>query len=258
LIYDKFVFKSIKNLLGGKIRFFLSAGAPLNDDVRNYLTVVFQAPFIEAYGITETGGILTSTCIWDRKGQHVGGILPCNRMQLRDVPELNISTDLSPPTGAIYTKGNSVMKGYFKNPQLTKQVLSEDGWLKVGDIATMNPNGCLQIIDRLSELKKLQCGQMIAPSKLESAYIEASLVHQIFVDVNPEKDFLVAIVTVEKLKLLQYIDVNGICGSYGELIHNEEVKEGIIMQLDKCAKIHKFNEFEKIKKLHVHFEPFSF
>ena len=85
----------------------------------------------------------------------MGGTLPCNRMQLRDVPELNISTDSCPPTGCIYIKGNSIMKGYFKDPEKTKEVLSEDGWLKIGDVGILNKNGSIQILDRLTEMKKL-------------------------------------------------------------------------------------------------------
>ena len=155
IVFDTLIFRAMKNLLGGNIRFFISAGAPLNREVRDNLTVIFQANFIECYGVTETGGICTSTAIWDRKGNSVGGILPCCRMQLRDVPDLNISTDNNPPTGMVYIKGNSVMKGYFKEPTLTRKVLSEDGWLKLGDVAVLNENGSLRILERLSELQKI-------------------------------------------------------------------------------------------------------
>ena len=105
--------------------------------------------------MTEAAGSVTSTAIWDRRGGHVGGTLPCNRMQLRDVPELNISTNATPPQGCVYIKGNSVMKGYFKDPEKTREVLGEDGWLKLGDIAILNKNGSIQILDRLTEMKKL-------------------------------------------------------------------------------------------------------
>lgn len=91
--YDLLIFRVMKNVLGGRIRFMVSGGAPLSIDVKNFLTVIFSAPIFEAYGMTETAGLLTATCYWDRKGGHVGGTLPCNRMHLRDVPDLNYSTD---------------------------------------------------------------------------------------------------------------------------------------------------------------------
>ena len=70
----------------------VSGGAPLQTEVKNFLTVVFSSPMFECYGMTETAGCLTSTCVWERKGGHVGGILPCLRMQLRDLPELDCYT----------------------------------------------------------------------------------------------------------------------------------------------------------------------
>ena len=141
--------------MGGRVRYFVSGGAPLSVDVRNTLAVIFSCPIFEAYGMTEAAGCLTCTAYWDRQGGHVGGVLPCNRMQLRDVQSMNFSTDQNPPTGELYVKGNSVCKGYFKNPELTAQAIDEEGWLKIGDIATLNPNGSLNLIDRMTEYKKL-------------------------------------------------------------------------------------------------------
>ena len=153
--YYDLIFRVMKNILGGRIRFMVSGGAPLQVDIKNFLTVIFNAPIFEAYGLTEAAGCTTCTAYWDREGGHVGGTLPCNRMQLRDVPEYNLSTDAPQPTGLIYIKGNSVMKGYFKNPEETKKMIDRDGWLKVGDIGMLNPNGSIKLLDRLTEMKKL-------------------------------------------------------------------------------------------------------
>ena len=75
--------------MGGRLRFVLSGGAPLSSEVKNFLTVVFSIPVFEAYGLTETSGVLSCSAQWDTKGGHVGGVLPCLRMQLRDVPYIN-------------------------------------------------------------------------------------------------------------------------------------------------------------------------
>lgn len=87
--YDPAIFYFMKRVMGGRIRIFVSGGAPLLPEIRNFLAVVFSAPIFEAYGATETAGCLTGTAIWDRSGSNVGGILPCLRMQLRDLPELD-------------------------------------------------------------------------------------------------------------------------------------------------------------------------
>ena len=133
----------------------ISGGAPLSIEVKNMLTVVFSCPIFEAYGMTEAAGCLTCTSFWDRSGGNVGGVLPCNRMQLRDVPEFGFSTDNDPPSGEVYIKGNSVCAGYFKDPKMTAATIDQDGWLKVGDIAILRPNGSIELVDRLHEMRKL-------------------------------------------------------------------------------------------------------
>ena len=106
-------------------------------EVQRFLTVCFSCPIFNAYGATEAAGCLTSTSLWDTEGGTVGGVLPCLRAQLRDVPEMGFYTDKEPPTGELYVKGNSVFKGYYKKPELTKEALTDDGWLKLGDIAVL-------------------------------------------------------------------------------------------------------------------------
>ena len=155
--------------------------------------MVFSAPIFEAYGMTEAAGCLTCTAIWDREGNNVGGVLPCARMQLRDCPSLNFFTESNPPVGEIYIKGNSVFKGYYKQPDLTKQIIDEEGWLRVGDIGVLNPNGSVSLVDRVQDMKKLQNGQFISPQKLESVYQEAPLVKQIYVDINSACNYVIAV-----------------------------------------------------------------
>jgi len=83
----------MRKVLGGRIRFMCSGGAPLSVEIKNFLTVVYGAPILEAYGVTESAGILTCSSYWDTKGGHVGGTLPCNRMHLRDEADLGLYTD---------------------------------------------------------------------------------------------------------------------------------------------------------------------
>ena len=97
----------------------MSGGAPLAAEIKNTLTVLLSAPIFECYGCTESAGCITSTSLLDRDGNNVGGVLPCCKMQLRDVPELGFYTYGKNPTGEIFLKGNSIFKGYFKNPTLT-------------------------------------------------------------------------------------------------------------------------------------------
>ena len=98
----------------------VSGGAPLSPSVKSAITIMFSAPILEAYGMTEVAGCISCTSRWERKGGNVGGILSCVRMHLREVTQVESTIDSSQPIGELYLKGNSVMRGYFKNPELTK------------------------------------------------------------------------------------------------------------------------------------------
>jgi len=121
----------------------------------DFMVVAFSCPIFQAYGATEVAGCLGSTSLWETRAGVVGGPLPCIKMKLRDLPELGyLSTD-EPPRGEICVKGNSVFKGYFRNPELTATVLDADGWLRLGDVGVLLPGGCLKLIDRISSISKL-------------------------------------------------------------------------------------------------------
>ena len=79
-IWDPCIFYFMRKLLGGRVRILISGGAPLSSEVKYFLTVVFGAPIFEAYGMTEAAGCCSVTAYWERRGGHVGGILPCCRM----------------------------------------------------------------------------------------------------------------------------------------------------------------------------------
>jgi len=243
--------------MGGRIRYFVSGGAPLNIEVKHFLVVVFSAPIFEAYGQTETAGIISATQIWDREGGHVGGVLPCNRMQLRDVPSLGLSTDAECPKGELYLKGNSVFKGYFKNPEITKLVLGEDGWLRLGDAGILNRNGSISIIERIGEMKKLQNGYFIAPQKLENIYQTVPIINQIYVDVNSTYNFVIAIVHLDTEKLLQFAEVNGLEKDVKKLITMQEVEYAVLKQCERAAECKKLDSHEHIVSLYITSEEFS-
>ena len=139
-------------------------------------------------------------------------------MQLRDMPELDCFTTQNLPMGQIYVKGNAVFKGYFKDPEKTKEVIDEQGWMKIGDIGKLLPNGAIEIIDRVGELRKLQNGQFIAPQKLEAIYSSCPLIAQICIEINSNENYLVAIVTVDQEKLMAFAQVNGLEGDFDSLV----------------------------------------
>ena len=113
-----------------------------------------EAPVIECYGTTECSGGLASTFATEKRAGLVGGPLPSVKFKLVDRPELGYLTTDDPPRGEVYIKGNTVFKGYFRRNDLTQEVMTDDGWLKLGDIATYLPDGSLKLIDRARNILK--------------------------------------------------------------------------------------------------------
>jgi len=114
--YDK-VFAKAKALVGGRVRYMITASAPIDVKVLNFLKIAFCAPVIEGYGLTESSGAATGTSIHDPVGGHVGGPVDCCKIRLKDVEDMNyFSTDKPYPRGEICMKGPGIFSGYFKRP----------------------------------------------------------------------------------------------------------------------------------------------
>ena len=114
-LYDMLVFNKIKVLLGGKIEFMVTGSAPIDREVLALLKVCFACPILEGYGLSETSAAATASHKDDPNLGHVGGPVRCNKLRLKDVPEMNYyATDKPFPRGEIQMKGANVFGGYFK------------------------------------------------------------------------------------------------------------------------------------------------
>lgn len=252
--WDSLVFKKTALMLGTRVRFMISSSAPISKDNLNFLKSCFCVPIHEAYGLTEICGPTTGTHKDDPNAGHVGGVLTNNEVMLADIPEMDYTAENKPyPQGEICVRGKNVMVGYYKKPELTEEVIDEDGWFHTGDIGEMWDNGCIKIIDRKKNIFKLAQGEYIAPEKLENVYCKSPLVGQIFVYGDSLKAHLVAIVTLDEEIALPWAQENKI----EDVFTDEKTKKAILDDLLQKAKEAKFNGLEKIKAIHIAKEPFS-
>ncbi|KAJ3405864.1 Long chain acyl-CoA synthetase 7 peroxisomal, partial [Chytridiales sp. JEL 0842] len=154
-VWDTLVFKKIQGLLGGRIRIMASASAPISGDVMRFLMVVFGCPVLEGYGQTESAGGITGRLLGDLDPGHVGGPFTCCEMKLVAVPEMDYRpTDKPFPRGEIWARGPSIFAGYLHDPEKTRETVTEDGWLKTGDIGVIDDRGRLFIVDRKKNIFK--------------------------------------------------------------------------------------------------------
>lgn len=167
--YDALVFKKVSALLGGKVRYMITASAPIDPNVLDLLKIAFCCPVVEGYGLTETSGGSSFTNPIDPVTGHVGGPTCCIKWRLADVPEMSyLSTDKPYPRGELCMSGPAVFSGYYKRPDITSESFDKEGWFKTGDVAMVYPNGSVKIIDRSKNIFKLSQGEYIAPEKIEN------------------------------------------------------------------------------------------
>ena len=152
-IADKLVYSKIRAGTGGQLRTILSGGAPLSKDLCEFFWAI-GIPIYQGYGLTETSPVLTSNHPHNRAGSS-GRPIPNVQLRIAD-------------DGEILAKGPCVMQGYFKSSESTRDVLSDDGWFKTGDIGYLDKDNYLFITDRKKDLLKTAAGKFVAPQPIEN------------------------------------------------------------------------------------------
>lgn len=166
-LYDALLFNKIKKALGlDHIRIMVSGSAPLSAPVMNFYRILLGAPVVEGYGQTEGAAAASVSHPSDMAtAGHVGCPNTGAEIVLVDVPEMGyLHTDTNHKgqacqgRGEIWVRGPMVFKGYYKEPEKTRETVDEQGWLHSGDIGLWTAQGQLQIIDRKKNIFKLSQG----------------------------------------------------------------------------------------------------
>ncbi len=235
------VFEKLKGHLGGRVRFFISGGAPLGKDIAEFFLAA-DIPIYEGYGLTETtAGIVVNT-----PGRHRLGTVG------RAVPgtELRIAED-----GEILIRGPGVFKGYWKQAEKTREALREDGWFLTGDIGELDPDGFLAITDRKKDLIVTAGGKNIAPQNLENIFKTDKFLANAMV-YGDRKPFLTALLvpnfdTLEKYAQIKGIDFLNHC----DLVNHPRILDIIRRRIDRLQL--ELPSYQKIKRFTLLSRDFS-
>jgi len=229
LVYHKIIEKT-----GGRVRFFVSGGAPLSKDIADFFYAIGLV-IMEGYGLTETSPVIAVNTFENLRFGTVGKPIPGIEVKIA-------------PDGEILTRGPHVMKGYYKKPDETKEVFDGD-WLKTGDIGYIDKDGFLLITDRKKDLIVTAGGKNIAPQPIENVlktnpYIANAVV------IGDRKPFISALIVPNFEKLEAYAQSGNIpFAGRADLVRNEQVVNFLKAEIDRATP--NLASYERIKKIVV-------
>ncbi len=224
------VFNKIKRAMGGRIRFFISGGAPLSRELAKFFFAA-DILILEGYGLTETSPVIAVNTPKDFKFGTVGRPLPNIRVKIAE-------------DGEILIAGPSVMKGYYNDAQATSEILREN-WLYTGDIGLLDGEGHLQITDRKKDIIVTAGGKNVSPQNIERHILKDDLFSQVVV-IGDQKPYLAAIIVPQKDAMMRHAEAMGVVSpSYEEILQDPKIQEFIQKRLDQC--LDGLANYEKVK-----------
>ena len=229
---EKLVFSKIVERTGGRVKFFVSGGAPLSKDVAEFFYAL-GVTILEGYGLTETSPVLACNTFEKLRFGTVGPPVPSVDIRIA-------------PDGEVLARGPNVMKGYYKKEAETREAM-EGGWLHTGDVGYLDPDGFLVITDRKKDLIVTAGGKNVAPQPIENL-IKANPYILNAVVVGGSRKFISALIVPDFEKLEPYARANGIpFKDRTELCGREEVRDFMLAEVNRSTP--DLASYERIKKI---------
>lgn len=246
-VYDKLIYKKWREALGGECQGICTGAAALNPLLAKVFTCA-GIPIMEGYGQTESSPVI-SINPFDLNRIKFGTVgIPIAGVEVR----LDHREGMADDEGEIWAKGPNVMMGYYKRPDITAETITNDGWLKTGDVGKfVEYKGAkyIKITDRVKELFKTSGGKYIAPQQIENKMKEIPYVEQIMV-VGENRNYVTALIVPNMLNLSDWATKNGLSGkSTEELLRSAEVKKLFEDAINEKNK--NFGQWETVKRFEL-------
>jgi long-chain acyl-CoA synthetase len=235
-IADKVIGTKIRERFGGRVRFFISGSAALNQDVARWFDAMGML-VMEGYGLTETSAASFVARPKAYRFGAVGWALPGTEARIAD-------------DGEVLLRGPGVMEGYHNNPDATAEVFDDEGWFHTGDIGEIDERGFLRITDRKKDLFKTSGGKYIAPSIIESTFKGLCPYASQLVVYGADRNFVSALVTLDPDAIAGWAEHHGMAGRpYSEIVGSDACREMVQGYIDELNA--GLNRWETIKKFTI-------
>ncbi|MDD4010265.1 MAG: long-chain fatty acid--CoA ligase, partial [Fermentimonas sp.] len=241
-VYKNTVYHLIKRIVGiDRGNFFPVAGAPLSDNINEFLQSI-DVHIIYGYGLTETTATVSCFTFTGYKIGTVGKVMPDIEVKIGENNE-------------ILVKGDTVMSGYYKKPEATKEVFTEDGFFRTGDAGSLTDDGEIILTERIKDLYKTSNGKYIAPQMIETRISEDKYIDLVAV-IGDERKFVSALIVPNYIALKSYATTQGITfQTIEDLVKNNVIHDFIFGRIELLQS--QFTNYEKIKRFTLLANPFS-
>ena len=219
--YETLVYRTVRGALGPKIKYVACGGAPLSLDLAHFYNGI-GLPMIQGYGMTETAAPFAATRVTDNVIGTVGQPAPGSSIRISNEGELQV-------------KGPNVFRGYHNLPEKTAEAFTADGWLRTGDLASIDDEGRITITGRIKDIIITAGGKNVSPIPLEEEIAKCPIVEHCVV-VGDQRPFIGALVTLDPESLALWLPAHGLSTEtpVDRLATNAAVREEIQQYVDKA------------------------
>jgi long-chain acyl-CoA synthetase len=233
-VADRLVFHKIRARTGGRVRYFVSGGAPLSREIGEFFYAMGML-ILEGYGLTETAPLLSLNTPADFKFGTVG----------KPVAETQVRID--PDSGEILARGPQVMKEYLNQPEETAKVIDADGWFHTGDIGELDEIGRIIITDRLKNIIVLANGKNVAPAPMEVVLLTSRYIAQAVI-LGDEQPYTGALIAPDFEEIGRWAAANGLAEAPpAQLVEDARVMK--LIQGEVRALLDGFGSYERPRRI---------
>lgn len=234
-IADKLVYSKVKERVGGRLRFFVSGGAPLSKEIAEFFAAA-DVTILEGYGLSETSPVLTANSPEFIRFGSVGK------------PLFNVDIEIA-DDGEILAKGPNIMTGYFDNEEATLEAIDTEGWFHTGDIGHLDDEGYLFITDRKKNILVTSGGKNVAPAPLENAMVNSPYIEQSVV-IGDNRNFISALIVPSFEAVEAYLKENGksVSGNKAMAEHPDVLA---LLNSEVSNAMESFSNYERVKEFAV-------